>query len=302
MISFKILTEESAEKLLCEIAAAGHEADLDFASENIEMMLDDDDTEYAVSYISGCLLVRVFDREYSFVYPLPLGNNADPTAAVDEIRAYAIKEEIPLVFCDVPCEELGSLLPLFRHANIDASDSDNECYTVRIISEAALIDEVPIVNGPEDVCLTPLTESDDKLYFSLCTDPDTNKYWGYDYALDEPNPTSSYFRESSYADFNRGSAISLAVRVKGEFAGEATLYGFDLLGGCECAVRLLPAFRHMGYATESLRLLKRLAKNIGLVYLSATVDANNVASIRMTEKCLDELENDGSKVKFRIEL
>ena len=301
MISFKILTEESAESLFNEISAAIPDVDSEFLLENIEMMLDDE-SEYALSHVSGCLLVRIFDGEYSFAYPIAMVDTAEPMLAVDQIRLYAIKEEIPLVLCDVPSEELGSLLPKFRHANVDATDPDNECYTVRIISEAAMLDDVPIVNGPAAVCLTPITKSDDELYFKLCTDPETNKYWGYDYSADEPNPTVGYFRERAERDFALGNAICLAVRANGEFAGEATLYGFDLLGGCECAVRLLPDFRHNGYATESLNLLKRLAKSIGLVYLSATVDVENRPSVKMTGRCLDELENDGSRVKFRVEL
>lgn len=301
MISFKILTEESAESLFEEISAAIPDVDSEFLSENIEMMLDDE-SEYALSHASGCLLVRIFDGEYSFAYPIAMVDTAEPMLAVDQIRLYAIKEEIPLVLCDVPSEELGVLLPHFRHANIDASDPDGECYTVRIISEVSALDDTPIVNGPGAVCLTPLTAADDKLYFKLCTDPETNKYWGYDYSADEPNPTVGYFRECAERDFALGNAICLAVRANGEFAGEATLYGFDLLGGCECAVRLLPDFRHNGYAAESLNLLKRLAKSIGLVYLSATVDVENRPSVKMTGRCLDELENDGARVKFRVEL
>ena len=301
MISFKILTEESAEELFREISSATSDTDGEFLSENIDMMLDDE-SEYALSYSDGCLLIRIFDGEYSFAYPIAMVDDAEPMAAVEQIRLYAIKEEIPLVFCDVPAEELGSLIPKFRHASIDATDPDNECYTVRIMSEAAMLDEMPIVNGPDAVCLTPITEADDELYFALATDLDTNKYWGYDYREDEPSPDKDYFRQNSSAEFNRGSALSLAVRVKGEFAGEATLYSFDLLGGCECAVRLLPTFRGRGYATDALNLLKRLARSIGIVYLMATVDKENIASQRMTAKCLDEVLETDSKVKYRTEL
>ena len=301
MISFKILTEESAEELFREICSAIPDTDEEFLSENIDMMLDDE-SEYALSQSDGCLLVRIFDGEYSFAYPIAMVDDAEPMAAVEQIRLYAIKEEIPLVFCDVPAEELGGLIPKFRHASIDATDPDNKCYTVRIMSEVAMLDEIPIVNGPDAVCLTPITEADDELYFALATDLDTNKYWGYDYRQDEPNPEVDYFRENSDAEFGRGTAISLAVRVKGEFAGEATLYSFDLLGGCECAVRLLPTFRGQGYATDALNLLKRLAKGMGLVFLMATVDKENIASQRMTAKCLDEVSKTDSKVKYKTEL
>ena len=210
MISFKILTEESAEELFGEICSAIPDTDGEFLSENIDMMLDDE-SEYALSHSDGCLLVRIFEGEYSFAYPIAMVDDAEPMAAVEQIRLYAIKEEIPLVFCDVPAEELGSLITKFRHASIDATDPDNECYTVRIMSEVAMLDNIPIVNGPAEVCLTPITEADDELYFALATDLDTNKYWGYDYREDEPNPEKAYFRENSSAEFSRGTAISLAV-------------------------------------------------------------------------------------------
>ena len=303
MISFKIFTKASADALVREVAAAMPDADLDLLRDSISIMLmDGDETEYATSYFGGCLLIRIFDGEYSFAYPIGLHDSADPMAAVEEIRLYAIKEEIPLVFCDVPSEELGDLIPKFRHLTVDATDPDGECYTVRVMSEAALLDELPTVKGRGFVRLTPITEADDESYFALCTDIDTNKYWGYDYREDEPDPEKDYFRENSEMEFARGSAISLAVRVKGQFVGEATLYAFDLLGGCECAVRLLPDFRGRGYATEALKLLKRLATNMDIVYLMATVDKENIASQRMTEKCLDEIGRTDSKVKYRSKL
>lgn len=302
MISFKILTEQTAEQLLRDICEAIPDADLEYASETVDMMLEDGECEYAVSSSHGCMLIRIFDGEYSFAYPLPLVEEADSYGAVLEIRAYAVKEEIPLVYCDVPRDELATILPTFRHITLDATDSEGEYYTVRVMSEAMLIEDTPIVNGPQEICLTPLTTSDDELYFRLCTDRETNKYWGYDYSADEPNPTLTYFRENAEAEFNRGNTICLAVRANGEFAGEATLYGFDLLGGCQCAVRLLPEFRHRGYATQSLNLLKRLASSIGLIYLVATVDAENIPSIIMTKKCFEQIESDGERVKFRAEL
>jgi RimJ/RimL family protein N-acetyltransferase len=186
--------------------------------------------------------------------------------------------------------------------NIDAADENNRFFTVRVMSEAALLDEMPEIEGDHGVSLTPLLPSDDEIYARLCKDEDTNRYWGYDYSQDEPNPTDSYFRENVEGEFYRGISVCLAVRVNEVFAGEAILYSFDLLGGCECAVRLLPAFRRKGYATESLEMLKELARHMGLTSLSATVSKENNASIHMTGKCLPEVESDDKNVRFRAEL
>ncbi len=304
MISFKILTEQTKEELLDEIAAATPGADCHLAEANLDNFLaeGDGEVEYAVTHSHGCLLFRLFDGEYSFLYPLPLRFDADPTLAAADICAYAVKEEIPLTYLDVEAEELGKLLPMFRHTNIDSADADNRFFTVRVMSEAYLLDEIPTVMGDNGVDLTPLTPEDDEIYARLCKDEDTNKYWGYDYSLDEPDPTDSYFRENAESEFCRGASICLAVRVNGVFAGEATLYGFDLKGGCECAVRLLPAFRRKGYATEAVEMLKELGRSIGLVYLCATVSKENKASIYMTQKCLSEIGSDGDVIKFKAKL
>ena len=301
MISFKILTEQSKDLLLDEMEQVIPGGNFELAEMNLDIMIDnvDEDMEYAVSFAHGCLLVRVFDGEYSFMYPLALHFNADSALAAEEIRAYAIKEEIPLVYTEVPKENLGELLPLFRHANIDAEDEEGRFYTVRVMSEAYLLGEMPVCEGNNGVSLTPLTPRDDEIYSRLCKDEDTNRYWGYDYSCDEPDPEDSYFRESAEGEFDRGVAMCMAIRVNDVFAGEAILYGFDLKGGCECAVRLLPAFRRKGYAVESLNTLKRLAARMGLVYLCATVAKENAASIHMTGKCLAETGSDDKTVKYK---
>lgn len=304
MISFKILTEESKASLLDEMEKAIPGGDFNLADMNLDVMINnrDEDLEYAVSFAHGCLLVRVFDGEYSFMYPLALHFNADSKLAAEELRAYAVKEEVPLVYTEVPKENLGELLPMFRHTNIDAEDEDSDFYTVRVMSEAYLLSEMPTCDGNNGVSLTPLTPRDDEIYSRLCKDEDTNRYWGYDYSSDEPDPDDSYFRESAEGEFDRGVAMCLAIRVNDVFAGEAILYGFDLKGGCECAVRLLPAFRRKGYAVESLNTLKKLGARMGLVYLCATVAKENAASIHMTGKCLSEIASDEKIVKFKEKL
>lgn len=303
MISFKIFNRASADELVREICDAMPDADVDLLRDNISiMMMDGGDTEYATSYSDGCLLVRVFDGEYGFSFPLALGAGAEPIAACEKLRAYAVKEEIPLVILDVPRDELGGLLPLFRHTNLDAADPDNEYFTLHVMSEAALLGELPVIEGKFGITLTPLTPADDEIYARLCKDADTNKYWGYDFSLDNPDPEDEYFRLVCEEEFARGVAISLAVRVNDSFAGEATLYAFDLTGGCECAVRLLPAFRHKGYATEVINMLGDLAADMGMVYLCATVAAENRASARLSEKTLSDFTSDGVNLKFKKRL
>lgn len=299
MISFKLISDLVAEELLGEIEEQNPDAEIEYASDIIRLLSEqDDDTEYAVSFSRGCLLVRCYDGEYSFSYPTPLCDLADTVAASLDVRDYAVKEEIPLVFYDIPAEELGSILPLFRHVNLDSEDEENLYYRARLMSELSLIDEMPEYYGFFGIGLTPLTEEDDEDYTRLCTDRETNALWGYDYSADEPNPDKDYFRRTAEAEYYRGTSLSLAVREGGRFIGEAVLYYFDLEGGCECAIRLLPEYRGRGYATEALRCLKTLARRMGVIRLRAKVDAANAASIRMTEKVLPEIDRNEEFVLF----
>lgn len=304
MISFKILTEQVKDDLLKQIKRLSPDADITFASDNMTLLLegDDEEIEYAVTYAHGCLLVRIFDGEYLFMYPQKLSDGAAPLAAAMEIRAYAVKEEIPLVYCDVRAADVGALATSFRHLTIDSDDPKDRFYTIRVSSELALMDEEPSCFGFRGVALTPIKPSDDEDYFRLCSDKATNAHWGYDYSADEPNPTKTYFRESAEEEFRRGAALCLAVRSQSVFVGEVTLYYFDCKGGCECAVRILPEYRGRGYATEALRALRILAKRMGLIHLYATVASQNKASVGLCEKMFNYSDNVGQNVRFTANL
>lgn len=301
MISFKILTEDVRDELLDALILQIPSADVEYASDIFSSLLEDDECEYAISSSSGCLLIRIFDGEYQFAYPVALDDGADELAAILDIRAYAVKEEIPLVITDLPRDALGEVASVFRHMNVDATDPDGECFTLRVISELSLFGgDVEMEYGR--ILLNRISPEDDVAYATLSKDRETNAFWGYDYSLDEPNPADSYFRESAESELARGVALALAIRVDGEFAGEATMYAPDLVGGCECAVRLLPAFRKKGYATEALHAMKSLAEKMGLLCLYATVDKNNAPSIALCSGFFDDTTEQEKLIKFSTNL
>ena len=194
MISFKILDSGEIEGLATEIAdAVGCYRDeaLEVLS-SFEMLLDDD-VEVGVSEYEKCILVRICDMgRYSFVYPILMSESADPIAAIEEIRAYAVREEIPLVLTDVPREDLGDILPMFRHTVVDAEDAQCESFRVRIESECSLLEEVPQIFGAR-VALVPVCEQDAPMMARLARDGETNKYWGYDYLSDVGDADDGYF-------------------------------------------------------------------------------------------------------------
>ena len=67
-------------------------------------------------------------------------------------------------------------------------------------------------------------------------------------------------------------------------------------------MRILPEHRRKGYAIQALRMLKVIAKRMGLVNLGAMVDENNTSSIAMTEKMFREIGREAGRVKFSIKL
>ena len=301
MLTFKIITEDNKDAVIGDIISNMPDADSEYIYEVVDSLFYDGECEYALCASNDCLLIRVFDEKYMFVYPLPLCDGADAISAAAQLRAYAVKEEIPLIYIDVPSEELGELISLYRHASIDASDSERESYTVRIMSEASLLPDSVCISSDE-LSLTNICVDDDIEYARLCKDEKTNEHWGYDYRMDEQNPKDSYFREVAEGEFARGVALCLAVRDKDCFVGEATLYAFDLLGGSECAVRILPEHRGRNIATEALRMLVSLASDMGLINLYATVSSANEASLRLCRKIFTEEEKQGDKVRFYLEL
>lgn len=301
MLSFKIINEDNRDEVIDRLSLAIPDADCEYMCEIIDSLLDDGECEYALSHSHGCLLVRIFYEKYFFLYPVALCDDADESLAAYAIREYTVREEIPLIYTDVPRDELGNLVPLFRHANIDATDGNGESFTVKIMSEASLFDEMPTVQL-DGVLLDSITEADDSDYARLCKDEQTNAFWGYDYSADAENPCDSYFREMTEGEFSRGVAMSFAVRVNGSFAGEAGLYAFDLIGGCECAIRILPEFRGFGVATRALLALRSLAERAGLINLYATVDDRNEASKKLCDKCFEKWSTIGGRRKYYTKL
>lgn len=302
-VSFKVLTNDNFAQLKNELAGRLAGA----AREDIDEIFDElyenlsDGLEYALSAHSGCLLIRIYDGEYLFPYPIALEDGASEAFAVNELRRYVIKEEIPLVICDLPREKIADIMPFFRHVSIDAADMEGDYYTMRPVSELSLVSEIPSEREGE-IELTPLTAEDERDYAELCRDKESNRYWGYDFREDTPDADDAYFLETAESEFNRGVAVSLAVRYEGKFVGEAILYAFDLQGGAQCAVRIMKDYRRRGLAKTSLNLLSGVARQMGLLYMHATVDGENYPSDMMCSAFFDSRAIDGRNLIFTKEL
>lgn len=250
------------------------------------------DSDIAVACFEGERIERIYSGgEYSF--------SVSSIPAALAVYEYTRKEEIPLVYTDLPCEQLGELLSHFGHADVDALDAERKFYKIAVKSEAELLSEIPTVDG-DGVTLSPITREDIPDYFRLCTDGDTNKYWNYDYREDNPEADGEWFFDEQARDFSRGAALTFAVRSGENFIGEATLYGFDLAGGASVALRLLPEYRGRGLGSAALEVLFRLGENIGLVRLYAEVIEDNTPSLALFSSYMDEVKREDGRVFFEL--
>ena len=305
MLSFKefspddiaILSEE-----LCAAIPGAEREDIESVIDTCAQMTENEDISLGICAAYGCALVRIFELgRYCFAYPIALTDDADDFEALEALAAYSVKEEIPFELVDVPREALLSVVGEFRHTSVDMTDAEGECFRVKVQSEASLLSEVPAVFSGA-VELAELCDADTEKYAELCRHPEVNKYWGYDYRLDEPDAEDGYFIRSARLELARGVSVTFAVREKGELVGEAVIYGFDLRGGAQIGFRLLPEWQGKGLGRATLEGLILAGRRLSLLRFYATVREENIPSRCLLSRYADEqLMSDGT-VKYEIEL
>ena len=309
MLSFKDLTEENKESVTKGLSAGlcdpeARELMEDVASSFYELIDENGDTGVAFCVEYGCFLARIFDMgRYIFVYPIPITEGADVFSAVDGVCEYAVRQEVPLVFSDVPREEVLTVVSLIRHANIDSEDVEGESFRIEAKSECSLLSEIPEYDGGE-ITLGPEGEEDAEKIAQLACNDEVNRYWGFDYRDDIPEGCvlNSYFFDESRAEFERGVSMTLAVRYNGEFVGECVLYAFDYKGGAEIAVRIFPEHWGKKIGTRALRAGIELAKRIGLIRLYTVIDERNTRSKAMVKGEFDVTRVEGGLVYYERDL
>lgn len=302
MLSFKFVLDNGldSEALLCGLPSEARECALAVIESATEFLEDNPDCSIAATIDSDCLLLRLYDgEEYSFYAPFMLSEDADFLAAVRAVADYAVKEELPLVFVDADSLMAEAISDIFRFTRTE--DEGEGAYTVSVQNELSLSDGLPTIES-DGIMLTNICKNDIPEYFRLSTDPETNKYWGYDYREDNPTPTPEYFYLTMLSERERGVSASFAIRRGGVLLGEAVLEAFDMRGGAVAAIRLLPEHRGKGLGRAALRLLIRAARELGLERLSATVLKANLPSVAMTSSLMNKVSEDGDTVSFSLEL
>ena len=290
MIKFEILSADGAEAFV-QGAVDRFGFSEDELSEIVDSFLElalDEDIEVGLTVCHGCVLARIFDMgRYMFVYPIGMADDASEDMAIEEIREYAVREELPLVITDIPEECIGGLAVKFNHTVIDR-EAGGESFRLEARSECALLDgRWPSISFG-GVTLSRCGEENTSLLARLNRDADVNKYWGYDVISDVGEISDEYFIECAEREFNMGTSVSLAVlaEVNGSadgYVGEAILYGFDLSGGAEFAVRILPEYQGRGLGSGATRALIELCSEIGISRLYGRADERNIPSVKMLD-------------------
>lgn len=256
----------------------------------------------AYAYDSDVLYVRIFDGDrYVFPMPFALVDDVDIEMALINLSVYARRQLVPLIISDIPREYLEILTAVFPHIDATCYEDDDDTFFVRVNNECDLLESIPeAVSG--DVRLDLISSDDAEDYAALCSDLELNKHWGYDASADNPDADANYYLSVVERELNDGVALTLAIRYRGRFAGEAVIYDFDYFGSASVAVRVLPEFHGMGVGTSALSALIELSSRIGLCSLRTEIMNENLASIKMTSKCM-KLEKVGKyKTNFTLTL
>ncbi len=297
--AFLPLSEGGGERVLDKARSLG--VDFELLCEVIDSF-SDDDAEIAVSLLCDALLVRICDGErYLFLSPVGLRDPWDMRGALTAVRDYAVREMLPLCFTDVMREELDVYTGLFRFVDARAYADDDDLFFLRVTSECDALDTLPELSLGR-VRLAEIRGVDAEIYRELCESREINRYWGYDVREDNPDGNSEYYLSVARGEFENGVAVTLGVYLENELIGEGVLYAFDMSGGASVALRLLPEYQGIGLGTETLAALIRIAKDMGLLYLTTEVMLENAPSIAMTKKQMPCISSDGERAYFRLEL
>ncbi len=144
-----------------------------------------------------------------------------------------------------------------------------------------------------------IDEADIERYNELCLDDELNRYWGYDYRTDCPEPDEYYFYLDQKKDFDNRCSVNFAIRRDENLIGEAILYNFDGFGGCEIGIRLLPKYGRRGYGREALSALTEYALySLGMSCVRAKCHKENAASKKMLSSVMQKDGEDEAYYKF----
>jgi len=149
------------------------------------------------------------------------------------------------------------------------------------------VHEIPVLTT-ERLTLDAIREEDIPAYNRLVLNQERNRWWGYDdvAGLGGPMEERSFF-DVARRDFENRGAVNFAVRLNGEFIGEAVLYRFNYRGDAELGCRILPEYAGHGYGTEAFSAVADWGLYaVQLNRVVAKCFHENAASYKMLSSCM----------------
>lgn len=157
-------------------------------------------------------------------------------------------------------------------------------YLVHVNSPAAQIMEMPVLHAGE-IVLTKMRESDKAAYYTMNTDIENNRFWGYDYREDMniTQMDENIFYDSVQYDMRAGDSINFAIRLSenGEMIGEGILWQFTSDGSVELGCRLRPEYFGRGYGRAAFGALAKFAEETLGLKAVARCYSQNLPSYKM---------------------
>lgn len=165
-------------------------------------------------------------------------------------------------------------------------------FDVYVRTELDAWEKIPTLSTGRLV-LSALGDADKKDYNRLCTDEERNRYWGYDYQTDCPEPDENYFLDVTRRDFASGTAVNWGIRAGGRLLGEILLYDFDYHGGAQVGIRLFGDREGQGFAGEALAaVLHAGLYELGLSVVRAKCFRENTRSQRLLSAHMEKAGED----------
>lgn len=153
----------------------------------------------------------------------------------------------------------------------------------------------------ERLILRPVPDEDAAAFARLASDIVRNRYWGYDWREDSPEPPSEgWFLDMVREDFRHRREMSLGIYLGETLVGETVLHRFGYANEAEIGVRLLPEYENHGYAREAARAYTEYAfSKLGLERVEAKCFLENERSRRMLQNAgMREINSDGKYYYF----
>ena len=240
--------------------------------------------EYEVlfAYSSGCIVLRYYSENsgYHFDAPFAITENADMEKVFFDISEYCKLECIPEVVVGIEPEFKNAMLRGAK--NYYETQDEDGTYAIQINTECMTAEYLPEVMI-DDVYLGEFAYRYADEYEKLNKDENLNLHFGYNILDDVPNGDGKEFIDFVKAEFERGESMTFAATVlrEGEniFVGEGCLYAFDGRGAASVSFRVLRKWQRRGIGRKIFRALMKMAKEIGLLSVTAEVKKENIPSV-----------------------